>query len=316
MKSRTKETMRSDDDVDRIYGALVEAILDTRTGSFAAPVTVAEIYQDLVPYRMVRSVLGFNMNADYEHTLLRLLAGAGELARLEPMEAAAELREELESPNPNVGLFRKFAGCDVWIAPPEDTPGGTIGSLDSMLDRFAPAAAATAPAAAAAADERPAAEPAGARPATPEPAVPAWGGEAAAEEDADDQAVHAAAPVAGDDDPDGQTDEEADDKESEDEPEYELVPVRRPRIVPSAAAALDPRRAGGAAARGASVTSIDRTAPHHCAFCDSRLPNREHLRFCPFCGNDQAQRPCGGCGEPLEPEWRYCVACGTAAAPS
>jgi hypothetical protein len=315
MKSRTKETMRSDDDVDRLYGALVEAILDTRTGSFAAPVTVAEIYQDLVPYRLVRSVLGFNMNADYEHTLLRLLAGAGELARLEPMEAAAELREELESPNPNVGLFRKFAGCDVWVAPPEDAPGVTIGALDSVLERFAPAAGA-APASAAAADERPAVEPAGARPGSPGPAVPGWGGTTAAEKDADDEALHAAAPVTGVDGLDGQTNEEADEKGSEEEPEYELVPVRRPRIVPSATAALDPRRAAGAAARGASVTPIDRTAPHACAFCDSRLPNREHLRFCPFCGNDQAQRPCGGCGEPLEPEWRYCVACGTAAAPS
>lgn len=104
--------------VERLYAALTDAMRSGRPRAFDAPVTVAEIYQDLVPYRVVRATLGFELNADYEHALLQLLAGAGGLARLEPEEAAAELRDELRSPNPNVGLFRKFAACDVWIARP------------------------------------------------------------------------------------------------------------------------------------------------------------------------------------------------------
>jgi hypothetical protein len=85
-------------------------------GGQEQPVTVAEIYQDLVPYRAVRSEIGVELNADYEHALVRLLAGEGGLARLEPAEVRAELQRELEMPDPNVTLYRKFAGCDVWVA--------------------------------------------------------------------------------------------------------------------------------------------------------------------------------------------------------
>jgi hypothetical protein len=35
--------------------------------------------------------------------------------------------------------------------------------------------------------------------------------------------------------------------------------------------------------------------------------------FCPHCGSDQSQRPCGSCGETLDAQWRFCIACGTAA---
>lgn len=118
--------------VDRLYAALTDALRQSRSRPFSAPVTVAEIYQDLVPYRVVRSSIGFEMNADYEHALLQLLAGSDDYARLEPEEAAEELRAELSSPNPNVGLFRKFAACDVWIADP-GTPAGES-------ERFAPEA--------------------------------------------------------------------------------------------------------------------------------------------------------------------------------
>jgi hypothetical protein len=106
--------------VERLHACLAQALNRSRVEPFIAPVTVAEIYQDLVPYRAVRSRLGFEMNADYEHTLLRMLAGEGNHVRLEPKEARDELRAELRAANPNVGLFRKFAGCDVWVATPRD----------------------------------------------------------------------------------------------------------------------------------------------------------------------------------------------------
>jgi hypothetical protein len=51
-----------------------------------------------------------------------LLAGEGNLARIEPREVRDKLRTELDSPNPDVGLFRSYAGCDVWVSidPSED----------------------------------------------------------------------------------------------------------------------------------------------------------------------------------------------------
>lgn len=109
------------DNVERLHRALVDAIHKSRGGDFEQPVTVSEIYQTLLPYRAARAAVGFEMNADYEYALLRLLAGEGGLARLEPIEVRESLRDELESPNPNVTLYRQFANCDVWVAPTSDT---------------------------------------------------------------------------------------------------------------------------------------------------------------------------------------------------
>ncbi|HSL69951.1 MAG TPA: hypothetical protein VK864_06890, partial [Longimicrobiales bacterium] len=100
--------------VARLHEGLVEA-LRRRQQSLAQPVTVAEIYQDLIPYRLVRSEFGFALNADYEHALLQLLAGEGDYVRIEPPEARAELRRELNTPNPNVAMIRHYAACDVFV---------------------------------------------------------------------------------------------------------------------------------------------------------------------------------------------------------
>lgn len=120
--------------VTRLHEALVDAIRQQRPAQTNQPITVAEIYQELVPYRTVRSHLGVEMNADYEYALLRLLAGEGGYARLEPAEAREALRLEIGSPNPNVSLYRKFAGCDVWLdieavsaLPPSSRPGSGDG---------------------------------------------------------------------------------------------------------------------------------------------------------------------------------------------
>jgi hypothetical protein len=101
--------------VAQLHHELVDALRRTRPAALTKSVTVAEIYQDLVPYKAARNTIGFELNADYEHALLRLLAGEGDLARIEPREVRDKLRLELESPNPNVGIFRDYAACDVWV---------------------------------------------------------------------------------------------------------------------------------------------------------------------------------------------------------
>ena len=107
-----------DKSVEQLHRAIVSAIRQTRGNDFTEPVTVSQIYQQLMPYRTARTVVGFEMNADYEYALLRLLAGEGDLTRIEPAEVREILRGELEMPNPNVSLFRDYANCDVWISAP------------------------------------------------------------------------------------------------------------------------------------------------------------------------------------------------------
>lgn len=47
-----------------------------------------------------------------------------------------------------------------------------------------------------------------------------------------------------------------------------------------------------------------------CLWCREELPKKPNLRFCPWCGTDIRLVPCAACGEEVEPEWRFCTACG------
>jgi hypothetical protein len=271
------EDRMNEDQLRRVHLTLADALRRDRDRPFDSPVTVAEIYQDLVPYRNVRTTLGFDMNADYEHTLLRLLAGEGHLARLEPPEAREELRAELESPNPNVGLFRKFAACDVWVSAPP--PGSE--------------------------------------------AVPVVTETAAREAVDDGRAEIAIEPVAWEDADsaggppwdlaDDGVELILDDEVEEDLPPVDTDPEPVVEFIPEPTQERDVSTSMHTSERESAPRSgTDRDG---CAFCDSSLPTGRTVRFCPFCGADQSKHPCPSCGETLEADWAYCIACG-AHAPS
>lgn len=101
------------DFLDAFYRVLIQEIRKNRPEYLRSRFTVAEIYQNLVPYRTHRDLIGVEMNADYENTLLRLLAGEGDYLIIESDVARREIREELQLSNPNTGLFRDFAAADV-----------------------------------------------------------------------------------------------------------------------------------------------------------------------------------------------------------
>lgn len=99
----------------RFHDALVDELRRTRPGRLGEPFTVADIYQQLVPYSTHRDRLGIEMNADYEDVLLRLLAGEGGFLELESEHARERLAKESRSANPDTGLFREFAAVDVHL---------------------------------------------------------------------------------------------------------------------------------------------------------------------------------------------------------
>jgi Double zinc ribbon len=98
--------------VERLYRKLLEALSETAAVSPSA-LTIADLYQHLVPYRSVRMELDVLELAQYEHALLRLLAGEGELVRVLDEDARRELAAELSSPNPILGIYRDYAGVGV-----------------------------------------------------------------------------------------------------------------------------------------------------------------------------------------------------------
>ena len=103
--------------LDRFHRALVAEIRTTHPEYLDSTFTVAEIYQNLVPYRSHRDVIGVEINGDYEDALLRLLGGEGQYLLIESDPAREEIQAELASNNPNTGLYREFAAVGVRLNP-------------------------------------------------------------------------------------------------------------------------------------------------------------------------------------------------------
>ncbi len=108
------------DALDRLFWHLVNG---ARTGSAALrATTIAEIYQTRAPYRLARAELGFSELAEYEHALLRLLAGERGYASLELTDVQEEFLRELRSPSPILGIYRDYAGVEVRLRSPGVSP--------------------------------------------------------------------------------------------------------------------------------------------------------------------------------------------------
>jgi hypothetical protein len=103
----------TDQVLERFHRALIEEIQTQRPEYLTQPFTVAEIYQNLVPYGSHRARIGVEMNGDYEDALVRLLAGEGGYLILDSEPALENLRAELDAPNPNSGVYREYAAVDV-----------------------------------------------------------------------------------------------------------------------------------------------------------------------------------------------------------
>ncbi len=100
------------DELDRMFRRLVHNVRagfpDLLTRSFE----VSALYQTLIPYRLNRSELGIVSAEEYEITLMRLLAGTRGLLKGDP-DMQAALQAELESPNPDLSIFRAWATAAV-----------------------------------------------------------------------------------------------------------------------------------------------------------------------------------------------------------
>jgi len=244
--------------LERFHRALIEEIQTQRPEYLTGPFTVAEIYQNLVPYGSHRDRIGVEMNGDYEDALIRLLAGEGGYLLLESDPALRDLRAELETSNPNTGLYREFAAVDVRLNQAYlDLSAAAIDDLPDLVEEL-----------------------------------------------------------------------EAEDPVSM----TELAPAVTAApsdlgIVPAGVDIFDAQRDPAPVAPQASIDEgtkmvdfeLDEPTPTPvadagaCVWCRASLPERENLNFCPFCGTDLKLVPCAACGEELEPDWRFCVACGTEA---
>jgi len=131
------------DSVDRLYRRIADVLLREP----GTAVTVGDIYQHLVPYRTVRSELGFGELAEYEHALLRLLSGERDYLVVERADVQEEFQRELRTPNPILGIYRDYADVGVYMNPYAPEP--------SAPDLTAPPLPPAAPVASAASPQTP-----------------------------------------------------------------------------------------------------------------------------------------------------------------
>ncbi len=80
-------------------------------------------------------------------------------------------------------------------------------------------------------------------------------------------------------------------------------PVRPSAMAPAPPRPLDPE-----------AETKSRSSRPGCRYCGQSLPDDRPVHFCPSCGLNLLQRRCAACSAELEPEWRFCVACGRLAA--
>ena len=104
------------DELDRMYRRLVQNLRTGFPDLLGRPFEVAELYTTLIPYRHNRRELELDTNQDYEHVLLRLLSGERGYLIGDP-QMQADLRAELDSPNPDLTKFRAYATTMVSVAP-------------------------------------------------------------------------------------------------------------------------------------------------------------------------------------------------------
>jgi hypothetical protein len=283
----------SDQVLERFHRALIEEIQTQRPDYLTAPFTVAEIYQNLVPYGSHRDRIGVEMNGDYEDALIRLLAGEGGYLILDSEPALRDLRAELETPHPNTGLYREFAAVDVRLNQAYlDLAASAMDSLPDLVEELEAddpvAMTELAPSAGG-----------GALGIVP-PGVDIFSDEpeSAAGATPDVTPAGTAAPTSR--------------GAGEDSTE---APVIRPPLAPEFVDD-DPPAPAPAAPEGPPTPTSSPATPSsagQCRWCSEALPARDGLNFCPFCGTDLKIVPCWSCGSELEAGWRFCASCGAEA---
>lgn len=102
------------DELDRMFRRLVHNVRGGYPDLLTRSFEVSTLHQTLIPYRLNRAELAIDSAEEYELTLMRLLSGTrGLLSGDGEMQAA--LQAELESPNPDLSLFRAWSTSTVSI---------------------------------------------------------------------------------------------------------------------------------------------------------------------------------------------------------
>src|ERR1044071_958464 len=100
--------------VDRMFRVLVRTIRAKHPSFITEPFTVADLQQQILPYRHFRRDLGLESNQEYELALMQLLSGAKSYVDTD-QRLRDEFSRELASGSPQPSRIREFADARVWL---------------------------------------------------------------------------------------------------------------------------------------------------------------------------------------------------------
>lgn len=106
-------------DVERLFDLIVKTFASSGVDRLAEPISVADLMRTVAPYRLVRKPLGITTAEDYEHLILRLVAGEGGFAATAPPESLARFRAEALLDHPDLHVLRQEAAAVVALSRPD-----------------------------------------------------------------------------------------------------------------------------------------------------------------------------------------------------
>ena len=262
------------DALDRTFRHLVQTIQARYPAYLAQPFEVAELYQNILPYRHHRRELGLDTNQDYELVLLQLLSGARDYLVVDD-QMRERLGRVLATPNPDPGAFREFSTSQIALSPAavRRVQSGAFGDAEPAL------------ATAARASSTDPTQRFGSQRAQSSAAVTASTSSSSA----------ATAPLAA-----------APPRRTATASGNNASTSTGPTTAPRAAATPTPVPS----TVGRPNSTIVPQTGEQCRYCNGALPAARRITFCPHCGQNLTVVNCLACGTELELGWKFCTTCG------
>ncbi len=130
------------DALDRMFHSLVRVVREKYPAFLTGSFTVADIHQQILPYRHYRRELGLETNQEYELVLMELLTGARGYLDVDE-RLRDELGKELLSASPEPSRVRDYADSSVSLNPAalSTLPAGVADARSASVPQSAPSAA-------------------------------------------------------------------------------------------------------------------------------------------------------------------------------
>ena len=126
--------------LDPLFRLLVRTLSEQHPTRVHQPISINELLDSILPYRLVRRELGVDNAEDYETLLLRLCAGEGDFVQTDPATQAV-LLAELQKPLADLALLRVYGDTHIVVR-----TDPLLAAMDVRPEeRYAPPGARTSP---------------------------------------------------------------------------------------------------------------------------------------------------------------------------